>query len=144
MGRHRVVKFVHSWWPLKHEALSGSWEFEWEVTSKNFPKSNKVRVTLYKVLHYIAAEGESRTNSGDKIKYGFVGQIDGLTVTGRWYDARDPGRGYYGTFQVVMGGTMHQAIGKWIGFANDQRVKAGDFNWQKLTNSQQVSVARIE
>jgi hypothetical protein len=132
MNRHQVIRFLSSLWPLKHEAFSGNWEFEWKVDSKNFHRSNKDRVQFCKFLHFVAAELETRTRSGTRIKYGFVGQMYGSIVTGKWYDIRDPDRGYYGTFQVVMAGTMQSAEGKWLGFAKDASVKTGDLLWKRL------------
>jgi hypothetical protein len=99
--------------------------------SKHFSKSNVDKVTMHKFLKYVAAELRSTTTSGSKIKYGFVGELDGRVITGRWYDTRNAGGSYHGSFQVVAEPTMDSASGKWLGFATDGSVKADKLFWKK-------------
>lgn len=130
LTRYRIVKLLSRLSP-RHPAFDASWHIEWSVKSKNFPSSNRDRVKVFKFLNYVGAELESETLDGKAIRYGFVGKLHGSILTGSWVDSRGSDFGYYGPFQIVMAATMHSAEGKWIGFAQDRTVKAGDLVWTK-------------
>lgn len=130
MNNFKIIKFLSGFW-LSHKTYSGEWFILWTVRSHNFPRENRDRAKVYKFLRYVAAEIESSTNEGINIRYGFVGQLYGSVLTGGWFDSRDSRAGYYGLFQIVLADTMHEARGKWIGFAQDRTVKVGDLTWTK-------------
>lgn len=131
MTKHRVIRICSATWPFKSPIYSGHWTFEWLVESATFPKSNTDKVIMHKFLKYVAAELRSTTTSGSKINYGFVGELDGAIITGRWYDTRNTSGSYYGSFQVITAPTMDSASGKWVGFAKDGSVKADALSWKK-------------
>lgn len=123
-------------WFLKDRVYSGEWEITWSVESANFPAENRDQVELYKFLRFIAAEIVSTTTDDEKIAYGFVGEIQGNILSGRWFDTRDDRMGYYGSFQLVMARTLGKAEGKWLGFSQRGGVNAGPLLWQRIRKAQ--------
>lgn len=131
MNRYKIVTIL-SGLRIKTKVLTGEWDIEWTVDSQTFPHRNRHRAIVYRFSRYVAAEIESFTRDGVAIKYGFVGQLRGSILSGGWFDSQEGKAGYYGSFQIVLAPTMREARGKWLGFARDQSVKAGDLIWTKI------------
>jgi hypothetical protein len=131
MNHYVVIKTLSRLW-LKDKVYSGDWVIVWTGESNNFPFVNRDKAHVFKFLNSIAAEIESTTSKGWRIRYGFVGKIHDSIITGEWFDRRGAKMGYYGSFQIVMAKTLSQADGKWIGFGNNLAVNTGDLTWEKV------------
>jgi len=122
-SRHRIVTLLAKLPFVADRRLSGEWEVTWTVSSPGYPTTNTGTTRIQNCLGLIAFSTTSE-GYGSAREYHYVGRSKGGIVSGRWYD---PGPdAYYGVFQTRWNGICTGAEGKWVGWASNGSVKAGD------------------
>jgi hypothetical protein len=102
------------------------------VTSTRFPKENVDDVRVYSLFGNITFQTTTKMLDGTIERCVFVGKLKHRTITGRWYDPKDEGRGYYGVYQVNLHGTLREGDGHWSGWASDGTVQSNSMRMVKL------------
>ena len=129
---YRIISVLDRLAPewMKNEMFGGVWKQTWHVQSERYPPKNENLIEIRRFLNHFASSHISKTNAGRQIEYFAHGSIvDNRYVVGRWYD-RVSG-GYYGSFMLYISPTREEASGIWIGVSSEQRVKSGDWFWEK-------------
>ena len=108
--------------------LTGDWMQVWVVdVSKNFPVENEAKVTLYQIGKQVYGRVEH-----EKSIYTIKGTIDKeMYLTGVWDDLRD-GNNYKGAFQLYIHKYSTHMTGKWVGYSENNFIKAGDWFWRRV------------
>jgi hypothetical protein len=122
-SRHRLVARLAKLRFASSRELQGDWKITWTVDSLGYPTVNNGTTRIDTFMRMQAFSTVS-TGYGAANRYFYVGEAKGGIVSGRWYD---PGPdSYHGMFQIRWNGARTAATGKWIGWAADGTVKAGD------------------
>jgi hypothetical protein len=82
----------------------GSWKVTWLVSSSRYQDENTDVVRVYSAFANVTFTTKTLMRDGSEERCVFVGRLNGRTLTGRWYDPKDEGRGYYGVFQINLHG----------------------------------------
>ncbi len=122
-SRRRIVTLLTRLPFVRDRRFGGDWDVTWTVSSPGYPETNIGTTEIDSCLGLLAFSTTSK-GYGSAREYHYVGYFKGGVVSGRWYD---PGpEAYHGMFQIRWNGTCTAAQGKWIGWASDGSVKAGD------------------
>ena len=111
--------------------FTGSWHVAWKVESRRFPTINEDTVRVYRLLSNITFTTVATLKDGSTEKCVFVGKLIDRTVTGRWHNPEDVDRGYFGSFQFRLHGSLKTAVGSWIGWSNDGLVQANEMTLER-------------
>ena len=109
----------------------GFWHVAWKVESRRFPETNEDTVRVYRLFSNVTFTTVATLEDGTTEKCVFVGKLVDRTVTGRWYNPEDIDRGYYGSFQFRLHGSLKAAAGSWVGWANDGEVQANEMTLER-------------
>ncbi len=128
-SRYRLVLALSRIPLTSDKRLRGNWRIAWSVRSRGYPPVNE---GVTKISSFLGAIGFSATSSGYGTQrvYLYVGYATGSIISGRWYDP-DGTEAYHGLFQIRLNGALQSAHGKWIGWAADGTVKAGNLTLER-------------
>lgn len=120
--RARFIRALSVIFPQK--PFTNMWDITWQVASTRFKPVNTDNVKIYSVLGNVTFTTTTELLDGSEEKCVFVGKLSDRTITGRWYDPKDEGRGYFGVFQVTLHGTLKDGAGYWSGWSTDGKVQS--------------------
>jgi hypothetical protein len=112
--------------------FNGLWEVRWNVESTRLPKINVDNVRIFRFFSNVSFTTQTTALDGSAERCVFVGKLLDRTLTGRWYNPKDELRGYFGTYQVQLHGSLETARGSWIGWASDGSVQRDDMALKKI------------
>jgi hypothetical protein len=113
-------------------SFGGVWTVEWHVDSTRFQPINTDEVAVRVLFGNVTFTTRTTLKDGSVERCVFVGKLEDRTLTGRWYDPKDEGRGYFGVFQVRLVGTLREATGSWSGWTNDGRVQSNVMTMKRV------------
>jgi hypothetical protein len=120
--RARYIRALSVIFPQK--PFTDKWDVTWHVDSTRFKPTNTDNVTIFSVLGNVTFTTTTTLLDGSEEKCVFVGKLAERTITGRWYDPKDEGRGYFGVFQITLHGTLKDGAGYWSGWSTDGKVQS--------------------
>ncbi|EJL22433.1 hypothetical protein [Novosphingobium sp. AP12] len=128
--RARFIRGLSVIFPRK--PFDGLWEVTWHVNGSRLANENTDQVSIHAVLGNVTFTTNTVLLDGGKEKCVFVGKLSERTLTGRWYDPKDEGRGYFGVFQVTLHGSLNHGSGYWSGWSSNGQVQSNKMTLKRL------------
>ena len=106
--------------------LTGNWKVIYSGSAISKPEIETLRIK------HLGGSVRGRTFGNSKRRYKIVASFSlASVITGTWQSELDQNQSE-GTFQLIVHPNGMKANGKWLGFDDNNNIRSGDWEWQRL------------